>query len=405
MTYEKRAENSSHIDEYHDRYAVCNSNGKSFLIDIHGKKASKNYYEIKPFKNGYAIGINGIKHDIINTNCKVVSTIYTEMCMGDVVKGNVWVNNRYGFSGLQNVLDKSFKTPNFFSVDCVDEEGFAVVTNFKKYSGSSAGEYSHAIYDANGLEVVPFGRYSYIGNFGGNGLILYSPDGNLLKSRIDSKDYIENKSTYYAGGGKLGYIDRFGNIIIKARYDKAWAFNEAGYAKVWEKRKEYIIDTRGTKLEGDHYNYAKATFLPDGHWYSFKSTSGKYFLINNKWRSYEFPEGNDLKLSCAYYNNKQFVLSRKGNTYNIYSVDFRNGNLIHCSTFEGGYFKNEFVYLKDNETVAIASYKYAKAWNGNWYKSGLNVKYIRLKDGMFLRSDSYNNSWSIDIDEDSIFQM
>lgn len=137
--------------------------------------------------------------------------------------------------------------------------------------------YGYAIIDLNGKEIVPFGRFSFIGDFK-NGLATFSATGYGVKIGMKASDYgygndkVMKAKWFEVGdrGGrhglrisdnfKQGYINEKGEIVIPQQFVYAQPFDEDGYAIVggplihtdFGSRREYSkIDKTGQIVKTD----------------------------------------------------------------------------------------------------------------------------------------------------------
>jgi hypothetical protein len=54
---------------------------------------------------------------------------------------------------------------------------------------------------------------------------------------------------YTVEGGKWGFIDKSGKVIVPVQYDKVESFNAAGIAKVTLNGEEFTINTKGERVQ------------------------------------------------------------------------------------------------------------------------------------------------------------
>lgn len=343
MSYEKRLQQCDSVGEFREGYALCLQDGKYFFIDENGKQRSKKYDEAEEFANGYAIVRNNYKDDrfqIIILNKEFKEKYYSIYeTFGNVNPwGKLWVKMntdilRIGWM-LLDVETGSLKLSSVGKPDCVTDDGTTVISRLHKRDGSLS-YYEYAIYDGQGNEVVPFGKYSYIGNFSA-GMAQYSTTGYFFfagAEHISFSGYNDNKARlshlptlqdFPSKDVKLGYIDTKGTIVCPERFNTATPFNEAGYASVsvldsnswgtyydfFDGADRYIINTKFEDCTGDII--AKASFLPDGEWKFGKSSAGEFLLANNE------GETVSLGFGCDFAECRGYIMTRNGTRYELY---------------------------------------------------------------------------------------
>lgn len=353
MSYEKRLAECDSVGDFHDGYALCRQDEKSFFINEKGKRVSGKYDHADDFSNGYAVVYNNIDYEtkqfyIIDKDLK--QYVYPISGYSGTVNkwGNLWVTAGWGGWSLLNVESGSFRLSNIYGIRDIGGGNSTVVCRIvdKMY-------YEFAIYDGQGNEVVPFGKYSYIGHFV-NGLAHYSTTGRLfyepMCERIFERNKLHGLYRYSADPGYLGYIDAGGNVVIPEQYNYADDFTEKGYAQVTRGKynaRDYVIDKRGNILTDKSLAIAIASYLDDGVWASGRCADGKYILANNKGEVEMLDGGVPTATSNLYIGKQrtQYVATRNGHTYKIYRVEKNTGNITYKCTVKGKGLKGEIVYF------------------------------------------------------------
>ena len=340
MNYEKRVAMSDYIGDFRNGYAICIQDDKYFFIDENGVKQSEEFDKIYEFKNGYAVAYNVLEHRTLfedkriyfyldeNLNVKNYPVIGSTEYANEW--GNVWVtmNGKRDSWGLLNIKTGNFLTNLVGFPDCFNEDGSAVISRLSNKSGLPK-HYEYAIYDGKGEEVVPFGKYSYIGNFN-KGRAIYSTTGtDSYKPSISSTNFLVPGRKEKEGltelheirndlnRTKMGYIDLKGNPVSDEIFNVAGSFNHVGYAKIGigaflHQRKYYIVDVNMNDCSNDPV--AIASFNADGIWESYKDNSGVCNAVNNKGEVVVLGSGNISSL-------RQYIMIKQGSSYKLYTMD------------------------------------------------------------------------------------
>ncbi|WP_418213889.1 WG repeat-containing protein [Bacteroides difficilis] len=330
MSYEKRVKECDFVGEFKDGNALCQQDDKYFFIDESGKQKSKKYDKAEEFVNGYAIAYNenengNYQYFVLDKNCREnCLNVYGCLCSVNRL-GNLWVkaaNSRdswmlvnvsmgIGYSGLTLMIGYP---------DCVTDNGTTVISRLHK-EGVGSSYYEYAIYDGEGKEIVPFGKYSFIGNFS-SGIAQYSTTGRFGyagSEHLFSQGYDESKgkcrSLYRS---LMGYINEKGEILCSERFNSASPFNEAGYARVSignydHNSRHYILNRNMEDCSGNVV--ARASFLDDGVWISGKSRNGECLLTNNTGKTVSLGSGFDVASLGKY------IMTRKDLQYKLYKMN------------------------------------------------------------------------------------
>ena len=353
MSYEKRVMECDSVSDFHDGYALCIQDGEYFFIDKDGTRTSKKYDKAWDFHNGYSVVVKYYEggnesYIFLDKDCKEkhypISGVF-----GPVNRwGNVWVKTRGGWA-LLNVESGSFHTPLFEQVDCVEEEGVAVVSNFKEEQGWIY-YYEYAMCDGQGNMIVPLGKYTFIGNFH-NGRALYSTTGYLSflqsystdKPRVTS--VVRKKGSIGTKRPLVGYIDITGKPVTPEQYTRADTFNTAGYAKVswgmWYNPEEGIIDRYGKLLDGVALAVAEASYLTDGIWAVGKDEAGNFILASKEGKITPMDKG--VKIA----RNERYYLTKNGRRYTLYHLG-NDSKLVELCQVVGTGDRKEVVTIEEN---------------------------------------------------------
>lgn len=367
-SYEDRLKECDSVGKFKDGYALCVQEDIYFFIDETGKKRSEKYVWARDFCNGYALAQKRDKSGehyctvVLDKDCKekyCVANVF-----GDVnIYGNLWVTmtgqvSWGSWSGggnshwqLLNLESGSFLTSMVEHIDNIADNGMTVASRQTKKNSGYIVEYS--LIDGKGNAVVPFGTYSFIGNYH-CGMSLYSTTGYYRYSSIN--DYDKSKEGliclvdeygFHHDNQRLGYINLQGKIVVPEQFTRAESFSEVGYARAWIKYNaestvyNYIVDTKGRLLSGKEYSLAEASYLQDGDWCVGQDDAGSYFLANNKGVIKEIEK--DVPLSKV----GKYVAAKKRGTYEIYQL--KKDDVEHLCTINGTGNKYEVLLVGSDE--------------------------------------------------------
>ncbi|MBR1447477.1 MAG: WG repeat-containing protein [Prevotella sp.] len=270
------------VSEFKEGFALCNMDGKWFFIDENGRKISGDYDGATQFANGYALVFQDVPNGCWiaidkegNEVCKNIATY-----VGPITpKGHLWIHREDIHKPIAEVTDFSrsnsrkviyanyrlvdLKTDKYlteaYNLENVADEGVAVVSRpmEEKIVGLSQpwkSAMAYAIIDDDGRVIVPYGTYTYIGNFE-NGMACYSTTGYYeysIQSREDGGRCMLNDRIDFRTKWLIGYIDTKGTIAIPEQFHVACHFDSSGHAKAYKYRyydspfpDEYIIDKEG----------------------------------------------------------------------------------------------------------------------------------------------------------------
>ena len=80
----------------------------------------------------------------------------------------------------------------------------------------------------------------------------FDKEGKELKN---TQVYKDNKLFIEVKDNKYGFVDKEGNKVVEYKYDKAYEFNEYGYAAVKKDGKWGVIDSNGKEVISPCYEF------------------------------------------------------------------------------------------------------------------------------------------------------
>lgn len=395
MSYEKRLKECDSVGEFKDGNALCRQDDKYFFIDESGKRKSKKYDEAEEFVNGYAIAYNeneygNYQYFVLDKDCRE-NRLNVYGCLCSVNRwGNLWVkaaNSRDSWMLVKVSMGSGYSglTPLIGYPDCVTDNGTTVISRLHK-EGTVSSYYEYAIYDGEGKVIVPFGKYSFIGNFS-SGIAQYSTTGRYGyagSEHLFSQGYDESKGKCRSLHRSLmGYINEKGEILCSERFNTATSFNEGGYASVSmgnyeHNRRYYILNHNMEDCSGDVV--ARASFLNDGVWMSGKSQNGECLLANNTGKTVSLGFGFDVA------NWAEYIMTRKDLQYKLYKMSESADKPELIGTFNRS--KKDDIVVLSRETSTIRFFQpirrsigmrespYDEYYlDGGYVESGWNILY------------------------------
>jgi WG containing repeat len=249
------------------------------------------YEEIMDFSEGKFIVKKSGKVGIVDAMNKVIIPLnYEEMRSYKNGFAAVKRNRNWTFV---NVKGKEISSPIYEAVQDFTESGVAIIQQFGK----------RGILNANGQELAPceFDR----AESEGEGLIGVSKGGKWgfldktgkpkIAFNYDNKQY----GSFVSGlapisvAGKWGYINAAGTEVIAPKFDMASNFAKNGLAKIQQKNKFSIINTKGDIITKQ--TYTTIGNFSDG--LALVLRDGKYGFIN---------ESGEEIIACEYANAADF---------------------------------------------------------------------------------------------------
>ncbi|MBE7052477.1 MAG: WG repeat-containing protein, partial [Ruminococcaceae bacterium] len=160
------------------------------------------------------------------------------------------------------------------------------------------------------------------------------------------------KGYYVENGGKWGYVDSFGNVVINPKYDALDKFDARGRARVISNNKIGIVDCGGRVLIPTAYDYLDSFGETD---VAVAQVGQKFGVINDKFEvvvpfeyEYIYPFNNSNS-TVAYKNEKFGIISTTGehltNFDYKYMEEFKNGLTLA--------YKDGYGYLDHNGNEII----------------------------------------------------
>jgi hypothetical protein len=381
-SYEDRLAKCDYVGEFCDGFALCEEGESVYFINEKGRKVSKNYNGAEPFKNGYAFVYSADKKIVIDTQFNEYvlneeNTKYSELVNPN---GTIWAltNFRNGTGSFACPLNLKTMGADMMlqvdGIDCVTDDGYAVLrrenNNFPKRKGAST-VYEYAIYDAEGTEIVPFGKYTFIGDFH-SGLARFSTTGYAPMSSTTGYDKTKHTSLknmqaitkditsiYFPmninasrEGTSIGYINVKGEIVIPEQYISAKDFNDRGYAEIWLDGKPHYIDVKNNVQEGRGIAVAKASYRSKSEWKFYVDEDNSVFIVDHDGNIYL--EGSNRFLTCG-----ELLIAQKGSKYSFHLYDQNTGHANFrfdiANVHPGAVFYSMYDEEKDIVKIAICN--------------------------------------------------
>lgn len=184
------------------------------------------------------------------------------------------------------------------------------------------GKFMSVPYEQNGL-------WGYM-NF--NQKVIHGPKWLKAYPTYDLRGLVKTQT------GKFGYVDTTGTIVIKPKFEKAANFYR-GYAKVSNKKKNYLIDTNGEQPNGiagycgnglnQHYwregerNRNGALFYKKGDKFGLKYT--RVEKISDK-RNLTIEDSTVALFDTLFFTMNQTLVIKKDNKYAVHYYQFYYSN-------------------------------------------------------------------------------
>ncbi len=318
-------------------------NRKWFFIDRKGKQIGMKYGDVRNFKNGLA---------------PVMAGGFTGTSTCQFARGGKW--GYIELSGREIIQPQFDLAANF-------NEGLACV-----HLNGKRGKYNQVVGSKAGFintegEMVIEPQYDKAGNFSQG--LAYVLTGAVKINGVGPHgwvDYIPEENSY--GGGKMGFIDTKGKMVIEPAFDDAQGFSE-GFAAVYTVKKWWHEETIARRdspfYRGINYSkrYGLQSYRPKGkdavvylslehvgEWYFIDKEGEKQFgrtfdevrsfrngfaavKIGTEYRTYEKENyrNDDVTKMCQSMGGKWGLIDIKGKTV----VNPRFSQLIYLP---GGFF-------------------------------------------------------------------
>jgi len=216
-----------------------NKDAKYAYINRSGKYKTKLYNELSDFDHNLAIaGLDG-KYVVIDTSGKEISQIYDKIYKYREGMARVEKDGKYSF-----INRKGFQFSDWYENAEDFVGGRAKIKMYDKWGFVSRDgtlavrpDYDQVWnYQNNIAKVKKDNKYAFI-----------DLNGKLITEWFDRLYMFSEDRAVIALNNKWGYVDIYGKIVIKPKYDKAFAFND-GKAMVIKEGKMIYIDKNGTEL-------------------------------------------------------------------------------------------------------------------------------------------------------------
>lgn len=233
-----------------DGLAAVSKNGKwGFINSQYQEVVPLKYGEVQNFNDGLARVKFGNKFGFVNKAGKVIIPIQYDDATEYADKGIIGIqqNGKWGFINYQNNIVIKPQYDEILGFDY----NFGVQGSELLGVKNSAG---WGFIDHNGRVVLSFkdvqigqfvdGRAKV--NYGWLGTYYMSKKGNLYKYIGDEHNGLLGVES---NDGKVGYIDREGNMVIPAIYDDGGNFDNTGKAEVTLNGQTFYIDKKGNRTQ------------------------------------------------------------------------------------------------------------------------------------------------------------
>ena len=233
--------------EYAGKYINGYINGERIVYDVLGTKQEDSYtgmiqidnsdYFITIDRDGLYGVINDNKISVISNEYKNIQYLYDEYFIA-TKDGKVGILNNFGKEIVAIKYTKAEKIENANMVRLQDRDGKYYLYNKKL----------EKIAESFLLEVTDTNDYvEVLTQFG---IYYFDHDGN---SKSNKEIFSNNKIFTSEVDGKWGFVDKYGNQVIEAKYDFVTDVNKYGYATVLKNGKWSVVDKDGKELTDISY--------------------------------------------------------------------------------------------------------------------------------------------------------
>jgi hypothetical protein len=267
--------------DFNEGLAPVRLNGYFGFIDSEGKFIIEPKYDYAThFLNGIAlVHQSGTPIFIDYKGKQVLDTLYSGMSFISPHKAIIRTRtNKSGFIDIRTgklIIDTLYHTLDEF------KNGFSVVSKFEKIDAKEDHEFSYAVFDTLGNQIVKFGTYSSIGQFNGGfaRVAIEDPNnveivkdgvidtkGNLVLERLQENDtYIyedfqeglavialtdnskSKKKKYFDENRYYGYINLKGKIVFNDKTTKKATSFSSGRAFIQNKDEKFSVINKSFK--------------------------------------------------------------------------------------------------------------------------------------------------------------
>lgn len=293
---------------FNERFAVKNSDGlwEIYTTAEKPEKVGEEYKQLSDFSSGVALSVKkGERIKIIDRDGGTVATL--EKSNGkNITKCFSFYDGLAMFmtDDAAGVIDTKGKIiveaqKYFYALPVTSDRIIAIE---KKYQNKETKERVLTILDGSGKELskVKCSKYDDVNAIMGNGELLavtQKNDGEVRCGMIDMNGEVVAKPSpkvknidgnrkdnfIFSDGENYGVMDRTGDIIIRAKYDKlAWASDELlwAYKKNNNSVEVNLIDLEGNEITKD--SYADAVEFLDGNNAFVKVADHEWSIVNKK---------------------------------------------------------------------------------------------------------------------------
>lgn len=236
---------SKDVDLFSGKFVFAFRNNKTKAIGYLNQDGDvvikENKYNTPFSSDGYAVFYKDGKYGIINSNGKIIvgpkyHSIYEPQGNFFHGKGKLFINGILKVGCLKDVMRLNNFKFGFINTQGVEvvECQYDYVSNFNEgYALVQIGKYK----TVNGRFVKPknFRRY-YIDTLG-------SVKITVPKSHLESYYFSDGLAKFINKGGKKGFINKYGKVVIRAKFAKCESFNN-GRAVVSVGEKCGVINTK-----------------------------------------------------------------------------------------------------------------------------------------------------------------
>lgn len=253
---------------------VTDANGKTILVD-------KKYKYCKPFQDNCAIAVMcknyEVRYGLIDTMSNdIIPPLFEKLELVDNGLYKFRINELYGLinSNGDIVLANQYDYISKFS------EGYGSFSKVTSVDSKGDKTFIHGLIDRQGNEILP-ASYSFIGNVSeGKAVLMNNNIWQLFD--VNTRNILQFPDISYLGickeglcrynmggsfdlknlktkGGRWGYLDQKGEIIINPTYEIAHAFSE-GKAAVKQNGKWGFINTKGDIIVPCEYDKFESAY-------------------------------------------------------------------------------------------------------------------------------------------------
>lgn len=341
-------------------------NGKWGFINKSGKVVIKpKYTQVYPFKDGKAIVQKGRKWGVIDKNGKyIIKPKFYKL------QEFSYSRAAFGIEGTEKFLDKKYETTYW---GYIDEKGDIVIKPI----------YKEALpFNKYGTAFVKTGAFNHeMHLIDKNGNILFKSEGNR---KITSLMYDE-RIRFKLYDTRVGYLDPFGNVVIKPEYSAGDFFSE-GLALVKHPEKGWgFIDKNGNEVIPFGKYTACSEFIDNIFSEGVANVESK---INYKC-GYIDKNGNkviDFKFEKAYpFKDERAIVEYMEDGQRKYGIIDKEGNILNKMGFDKIERTKSSVFIvklndkyglinRNGKIILNSNYDYILEKNNNIFEAVISIK-------------------------------